>query len=86
MVLNSCVGSQVPERKPRELNPRIAMLMFAVQVLNLVLGVGLPCFISAAVSGQGGSIQVSILVFGLPRPTHALTRSLMAAPCLSLPL
>ena len=66
MVLNSCVGSQVSERLPHELNPRIAMLMFAVQVLNLLLGVGLPCFISAAVSGQGGSIQVSILGFGRP--------------------
>ena len=66
MVLNSCVGSQVSARLPHELNPRIAMLMFAAQVLNLLLGVGLPCFISAAVSGQGGSIQVSVPAFGRP--------------------
>jgi hypothetical protein len=28
------------------------------QVLNLLLGVGLPCFVSAAVAGQGGTMQV----------------------------
>jgi hypothetical protein len=66
MVLNSCVGSQVPERVPHEPNPRFAMLMFAAQVLNLLLGVGLPCFISAAASGQGGSIQVSVPACGRP--------------------
>jgi hypothetical protein len=59
MALNSCVGSQVLPLLPEVLKLRIAMLIFVVQVLNLLLGVGLPCFISAAVSGKGGSIQVN---------------------------
>ncbi len=59
MALNSCVGSQVLALLPEELKLRIALLIFVVQVLNLLLGVGLPCFISAAVSGKGGSIQVN---------------------------
>jgi len=29
-----------------------------MQVLNLLVGVGLPCFVSAAVGGTGGSMQV----------------------------
>ena len=69
MVLNSCVGSQVrapllhPLSCTSSKSPALAM-----QVLNLLLGVGLPCFVSAAMSGHGGSLQVreflrSLLLF-----------------------
>ncbi len=63
MALNSCVGSQVRARTLRLLK---ALMTLMTQVLNLLLGVGLPCFISAAVSGQGGSVQVSFAA-ALPR-------------------
>jgi hypothetical protein len=63
MALNSCVGSQVHAHMLKSLQS----LTFMTQVLNLLLGVGLPCFVSALVSGQGGSIQVFSLRASPPR-------------------
>ena len=57
MVLNSCVGSQV--RAPLPALALIDARIVTTQVLNLLLGVGLPSFISAAVGGQGGAMQVA---------------------------
>jgi hypothetical protein len=57
MVLNSCVGSQV--RAPLPALALIDSTIVTTQVLNLLLGVGLPSFISAAIGGQGGAIQVA---------------------------
>ena len=54
MALNSCVGSQVcvqPLHSPGHADAGDAGAEPAS-------GVGLPCFISALVSGQGGSVQV----------------------------